>query len=104
MRRLVVSVFVASGLVLTGAGAASAEQAPTAGAAQAASGEKICRISAERLAELSGLVATEDGFVVVNDSSRQDNRNRVFFLDSRCEVVEQVAYGGDGPRDTEDMA
>ncbi len=104
MRRLLVSVFVASGLVLTGAGAASAEQAPAAGAAQAAAGTKVCKITDERLGELSGLVATEDGFITVNDSSDQDSRKQVFFLDDKCKVVDGVSYGGDGPRDTEDMA
>jgi hypothetical protein len=104
MRRLVVSVFVASGLVLIGAGAASAEQAPTAGAAQAAAGKKVCKITDERLGELSGLVATEDGFITVNDSSEQQSRKRIFFLNDKCKVVDDVSYGGDGPRDTEDMA
>ncbi len=103
MRRLVVSVIVASGLVLTGAGAAFAEQAPSAGAAQAAAGKKVCKIEDERLAELSGIVATDDGFIVINDSSDQSSRRRVFFLDDRCEVVDDVSYSGDGPRDTEDM-
>jgi hypothetical protein len=103
MRRLVVSVIVASGLVLTGAGTASAEQAPSAGAAQATAGKKVCKIEDERLPELSGIVATDDGFIVINDSSDQSSRRRIFFLDDKCEVVDDVSYSGDGPRDTEDL-
>ncbi|MEV6631267.1 hypothetical protein AB0M54_10990 [Actinoplanes sp. NPDC051470] len=102
MRRLVVSVLCASGLVLTGAGTAFAEEAP-GGTAQAQAGKKVCKITDEKLPGLSGLVATDDGFVVINDSNPQNSRKRVFFLDAKCKVKDSVAYSGQGPLDTEDM-
>ena len=103
MRRLVVSVSVAFGLVLIGAGPALAEPAPEASAAQATAGKKVCKVTDERLDELSGIVATDDGFVVINDSTPLDSRKRVFFLNGDCAVVNTVSYSGNGPRDPEDL-
>jgi hypothetical protein len=103
MRRLVVSVLMGFGLVVIGSGAASAEPVPGASAAQAVAGKKMCKVTDERLDELSGIVATDDGFVVINDGSPQDSHKRIFFLDAKCKVVDNVAFSGDGPRDTEDL-
>jgi hypothetical protein len=63
----------------------------------------VCRITDDRLAELSGLVATRSGYVVVNDGSDDPAARRIFFLDRRCKVVRTVAYPS-RPRDTEDLA
>jgi hypothetical protein len=63
----------------------------------------VCRITDDRLVELSGLVATRSGYVVVNDGSDDADRRRIFFLDRRCKVVRTVAYPS-RPRDTEDLA
>jgi hypothetical protein len=112
MRRVFVSATAVggvAGLVLAaGIGAASAAPAPApSGAAGAASepGKKVCTIADERLVELSGLVATKSGYIVINDSSDFDSRERVFYLNKQCEVGEkQVEYSGNGPRDTEDLA
>ena len=103
MRRLVVSVLMGFGLVVIGSGAASAEPVPGASAAQAVAGKKICKVTDDRLDELSGIVATDDGFVVINDSSPQDSHKRIFFLNNKCKVVDDVAFSGAGPRDTEDL-
>jgi hypothetical protein len=69
-----------------------------------AAGKKVCTIKDERLIELSGLVAVEGGYIVVNDSSDLPERNQIFYLDSKCKVTDTVGYPGDGPRDTEDLA
>ncbi|HET6534276.1 MAG TPA: hypothetical protein VFH03_27155 [Actinoplanes sp.] len=104
MRRLVVSVGVTLGLVLIGAGPAFAEPVPEAGATQeAAPGKKVCKVTDDRLDELSGIVATDDGFIVINDSTQQSSRKRVFFLNDKCKVVDDVPFSGNGPRDTEDL-
>ncbi|MCA2215298.1 hypothetical protein [Jidongwangia harbinensis] len=103
MRRHVVSVLAALGLAMTGVGTAHAEQAPEAGAAKAAAGKKICKVTDPKLDELSGIVATDDGFVVINDSSPQNSRERVFFLDDSCKITDQVEYSGKGPFDPEDL-
>jgi hypothetical protein len=105
MRRLVFPIIVASGLVLVGAGSASVAPTPAAGAAKAAvPGKKVCKIADPRLDELSGLVATKNGFITVDDSASQASHKRIFYLDTACKVVNQVKYSGKGPRDTEDMA
>ncbi|MFD0823405.1 hypothetical protein ACFQ0D_34970, partial [Micromonospora zhanjiangensis] len=49
------------------------------------------------------MVATDTGYVVVNDSADEEPRRRIFFLDARCAVVRTVRYPTP-PRDTEDLA
>ncbi|GAA1855209.1 hypothetical protein GCM10009687_22590 [Asanoa iriomotensis] len=92
-----------------GAGFGTAFAAPSpgtggAGAAEPVPGKKVCTVSDSKLVELSGLVATKTGFIVINDSSDVSSRERVFFLDRKCEVTDSVSYPGGGPRDTEDLA
>ncbi|TWH68997.1 hypothetical protein [Micromonospora olivasterospora] len=108
MRRAVSSVTVALGLLgatvaLSGAALAAA---PAPGAApEAAPGKKRCTVTDERLRELSGLVATKSGYIVINDSSQDEARKRVFFLDTKCKLAKDpVRYSGNGPFDTEDLA
>ncbi|EEP74110.1 hypothetical protein MCAG_04437 [Micromonospora sp. ATCC 39149] len=108
MRRAVSSVTVALGLLgatvaLTGVALA----APALGAAapEPKPGKKRCAITDERLRELSGLVATKTGYVVINDGTTIEQRKRVFFLDTKCKLAgEPVRYSGNGPLDTEDLA
>ncbi|WP_354263934.1 hypothetical protein [Paractinoplanes tereljensis] len=57
----------------------------------------------ERLDELSGIVATKTGFVVINDSAPVESHRQIFFLDTKCKVVDEVSYSGKGPRDPEDL-
>jgi len=104
MRRVVTSATVVAGLIVGGPPvAAAAAPGPTpSGGAAAAPGARVCTITDDRLVELSGLTATEDGFVVVNDSSTESSREGIFFLDRQCEVVNTQAYSGSGPRDPED--
>jgi hypothetical protein len=103
MRRLVFSVIVASGLVVIGAGPAFAEAAPTAAGAKAVPGKKMCKIVDPKLNEISGLVATKTGYVVINDSTDVPSHKRVFFLNEDCKITKSVPFSGNGPRDTEDM-
>ncbi|MET7946100.1 hypothetical protein [Micromonospora sp. NPDC005324] len=109
MRRVVSSVTVALGLLgatVALAGVAAAAPAPGASGPPAANpGQKRCTIVDERLRELSGLVATKSGYVVINDGTEVAERKRVFFLDSKCKISkEPVRYSGQGPFDTEDLA
>ncbi|MEV6800105.1 hypothetical protein AB0M91_17400 [Micromonospora rifamycinica] len=73
------------------------------GTARAAAPDVVCRVRDERLTEISGMVATDSGFVVVNDGADEASRRRIFFLDTRCAVVRSVTYPS-RPRDTEDLA
>ncbi|HEY7274233.1 MAG TPA: hypothetical protein VH502_15990 [Actinoplanes sp.] len=103
MRRLVFPIMMAAGLVMIGPGGASAAPAPSADAAQASAGKKICKVTDPRLDELSGIVATQRGFIVINDSTTLDSHKRVFYLNDECTVTKSVRFSGNGPRDTEDM-
>ncbi|WP_207921569.1 hypothetical protein, partial [Micromonospora sp. KC721] len=103
MRRAVSSVTVA--LSLLGATVACPVAAAAAPAASASAPKKRCTIEDPRLDELSGLVATKTGYIVINDGSLEENRKRVFYLDSKCKIAkEPVRYSGGGPFDTEDLA
>ncbi|WP_422738918.1 hypothetical protein ACN263_06535 [Micromonospora sp. WMMD729] len=110
MRRVVSSVTVALGLfgaTVALAGVAVAAPAPVSSQPLAAApGKKRCTVTDERLRELSGLVATKSGYIVINDGTDVDARKRIFFLDSKCKVgpKEPVRYSGAGPADTEDLA
>lgn len=63
----------------------------------------MCQVRDSRLNEISGMAATDTGFVVVNDSADEEPRRRIFFLDADCTVVRTVRYPS-RPRDTEDLA
>jgi hypothetical protein len=102
MRRLVFPAILATGLVMMGAVPASAEPAPAVTSAKAAAGKKVCKITDPALPELSGIVATKNGFVVVNDSADEVSRRKVFFLDSDCGIDKRVDYPS-RPLDTEDL-
>lgn len=65
--------------------------------------EAVCRVTDERLVEISGLVADGSGYVVVNDGADEAAGRRIFFLNRNCRVVRAVAYPT-RPRDTEDLA
>ncbi|MGR6318002.1 hypothetical protein Q2K19_02855 [Micromonospora soli] len=106
MRHAVSSVTIALsliGAVVAPAGIALA--APAAAPVLAAAPKKKCTVEDKRLRELSGLVATSTGYVVINDSSTDESRKKVFFLDTKCGISKDpVRYSGDGPLDTEDLA
>ncbi|MFI0796549.1 proline-rich domain-containing protein [Micromonospora rubida] len=108
MRRAVSSVTVALGLLgatVALSGSALAAPAPAAVAPQPTPGKKLCTIVDDRLREISGLVATKSGYVVVNDGTDVESNKRVFFLDTKCKLAgEPVRYSGKGPLDTEDLA
>lgn len=104
MLRVVSSAIVLVGLIVGGLPvAASAAPGPAPSAGAAAPGARVCTITDDRLVELSGMTATANGFVVVNDSSEEPSRKRIFFLDQRCEITDAQVYSGNGPRDPEDL-
>ncbi|WP_433532078.1 hypothetical protein ACQPYA_08515 [Micromonospora sp. CA-263727] len=92
-------VFAGSPLV-----AAPLAVAPLAATPLAAAPKKQCTVTDSRLRELSGLVVTKTGYIVINDSTDQDSRKRVFYLNKDCQVVRDLPYSGGGPFDTEDLA
>jgi hypothetical protein len=96
MRRVVACSLAAFGLV----GLSLVASATPALAA----GKKVCTITDSKLDELSGLVATSNGYITINDSSEQASRKRIFYLSGKCAVTKSIQYSGAGPRDTEDLA
>jgi hypothetical protein len=62
----------------------------------------VFRVSCEHMTELSGLVATASGFIVVNDGSDDPAARKIFYLNDRCAVTRTVSFPS-RPRDTEDM-
>jgi hypothetical protein len=95
-------VGAALGALLTGVVVPTVVLTPGAAVA-AAVGTPVCQIRDDRLRELSGMVATDDGYVVVNDGADDEARRRIFFLDKNCAVARTVSYPS-RPRDTEDVA
>ncbi|MEW1586711.1 hypothetical protein AB0283_14840 [Micromonospora vinacea] len=77
--------------------------APGAATAGAAAGTPVCQVRDDRLREISGMVATDDGYVVINDGADDEARRRIFFLNQRCAVARTVSFPS-RPRDTEDLA
>ncbi|MEU4626808.1 hypothetical protein AB0G04_43360 [Actinoplanes sp. NPDC023801] len=62
-----------------------------------------CRVTDDRLVEISGLAVHGNGYVVVNDGADEDSGRRIFFLDRRCKVTRALKYPS-RPQDTEDLA
>ncbi|MGW5671693.1 hypothetical protein, partial [Micromonospora sp. NPDC003776] len=106
MRHAVSSVTIALGLIgAVVAPAGLAVAAPAAAPVLAAAPKKKCTVEDKRLRELSGLVATGTGYVVIDDGSDDSSHKKVFYLDGTCGLAkEPVSYSGDGPYDTEDLA
>ncbi len=106
MRHAVSSVTIALsliGAVVAPAGLAAAT--PATAPVQAAAPKKKCTVEDKRLRELSGLVATTSGYVVIDDGSDDDSHKKVFYLDTTCGIAKDpVSYSGAGPYDTEDLA
>ncbi|MFR9775044.1 hypothetical protein ACL02O_03175 [Micromonospora sp. MS34] len=106
MRHAVSSVTIALsliGAVVAPAGLAAA--APAVAPVLAAAPKKKCTVEDKRLRELSGLVATSTGYVVIDDGSKDDSHKKVFYLNSKCAIAkEPVSYTEQGPYDTEDLA
>lgn len=86
-----------------GTATAHAPTPTTDGTPSPASGGAVCRITDPRVTEVSGLVATGSGYVVVNDSNIQRSRVKIFFLDRSCALTRQVSYPTNA-LDPEDLA
>jgi hypothetical protein len=75
---------------------------PSGPAAQGA-GQPVCTVTSKDVLELSGLVATDTGYVAINDGN--DNApEKIFKLDNQCKLVSSVGYAPGDARDPEDLA
>ncbi|MDW5323835.1 hypothetical protein [Plantactinospora sp. KLBMP9567] len=103
MRRVLSMVLVAFGVLGLTLGLVGVSLGFGAVAASAAAGKKVCTVTDERMTELSGMIATSSGYVMINDGSEDPDRERVFLLDTKCKLKKAVQYASN-PRDPEDLA
>jgi hypothetical protein len=66
-------------------------------------GVAMCSISDPQVTEVSGLVVTANGYVVINDSNSERSREKIFFLDQQCRQTRSVGYPSSA-FDPEDLA
>src|SRR3989440_2566980 len=104
MRRVVPVAIAVSGLLLGSVTPAlAAPSAPPVTIPSPVPGQAVCTVGDQRLVELSGLVATDTGYVTVNDSNDDNTAMRIFFLDKQCKFTRSIGYPRQA-RDPEDLA
>jgi len=105
MRLAAAVVTLVSGLAISAPAAASqtADVPPGAELVRAGPGTVVCTVDDPRAVELSGLVATADGYVSQVDSQFESDQVRIVYLDESCGVTRTVGYPSP-PRDPEDLA
>ncbi|GAA2633740.1 hypothetical protein GCM10010399_77820 [Dactylosporangium fulvum] len=101
----VVAAAVVIGVTAAPAVAYAPSAAPSTGPSvgPATPGTPVCTISDPQVTEVSGLVATDDGYVVVNDSNIERSRVKIMFLDRQCKLTRSVSYPSNA-LDPEDLA
>ena len=67
-----------------------------------AGAETVCTISDDRLVNLTGLVATDTGYSVVQ--KRSTGIPQRFNLDTGCKYLKTLPYGTNGANDPQDLA
>lgn len=102
MRRLT-TVVVAGIALLLGSTPALAEPSPAA--APPPAGKKVCSITDPKLGEISGIVATETGYVVVNAATDNQpaSHTKIFSVSSTCKLGKAGTYGGGGSNSPQDI-
>src|SRR5215207_9840329 len=107
MRRLGLVLAAVLGVTaIAGAPVAARAPSPTPsappGAAGPGSGQPVCTVSDSKLAELSGLVAIDNGYLTINDSAEDAAAKRLWRLDGQCKQVGSYQYPTES-RDPEDL-
>ncbi|MFC7763427.1 hypothetical protein ACFQY4_39280 [Catellatospora bangladeshensis] len=101
----VATVGLGVGLVSAPVGAAPSPAPSGAAGEKAVPGTKVCTITDPRLTELSGMVAVQGGFYVINDGNDDASREKIFKLTDKCKVSQtSYAYPDPGAADPEDLA
>jgi hypothetical protein len=94
------------GLLAGGVIPASAAPAPTP-SVQASpvpgAGQPVCRVTDNRLEEISGLVATADGGYIMITDSNEASRMKIWYVDGTCKFKKQADYASPA-LDPEDLA
>ncbi len=81
----------------------SAAAGPTPSPAAVSKATPVCTVTDPRAIELSGLVATGDGYVSITDSRDDPSQILIFYLDRSCRVTRTLGYPT-AARDPEDVA
>jgi hypothetical protein len=100
---LVVSAPTASPAAMANTGVAPRGAEQSLALTRAEPGTTVCTVDDPRAIELSGLVATADGYVSQIDSHFESDQVRIVYLDRSCRVTRTVGYPT-SPRDPEDLA
>ncbi|MEV6969017.1 hypothetical protein AB0M47_28260 [Hamadaea sp. NPDC051192] len=109
MRRVTFSVMAVGAALLLGSPAWAVDPSPsTSAATTAAQGKKICKLTDAKVGELSGIVATESGFLAVNTTDNVDNaaesHQKIWQLTSACKVTGKgISFGGGGSNSPNDI-
>ncbi|NUT19723.1 MAG: hypothetical protein HOV77_11090 [Hamadaea sp.] len=108
MRRVTFSVMAVGAALLLGSPALAADPSPSAAAAAPAQGKKLCKLSDERVGELSGIVATSTGYLAVNTAENVDNpvesHQKIWQLTANCKISGKgIAFGGNGSNSPNDI-
>jgi hypothetical protein len=99
----IVPMHIAAALALVGLGLALSAPAAASAARNVEPGTVVCTVDDPRAVELSGLVATADGYVSLVDSQFDSDDVRIVYLDRSCRVTRTVGFPTP-PRDPEDLA
>jgi hypothetical protein len=105
MRRMTTVVGAVGAALLLATSPAMAEPSPAA-AAPPPAGKKMCSITDTKLSELSGIVATDSGYVVVNSAvaDQPATHQKIFSVSAACKVAAKTGtYAGGGPRSPQDI-
>ncbi|MQA27099.1 MAG: hypothetical protein GEU94_16910 [Micromonosporaceae bacterium] len=94
---VLLSALISASLAVAAPGPVMAEPTPTG---EPAPGKKLCKFSDQRLSEISGLAATEDGYTAVADGG---DVLQIFDLSRKC-TVKQAHTFQQNPFDPEDLA
>ncbi|GAA3398535.1 hypothetical protein GCM10020369_82210 [Cryptosporangium minutisporangium] len=73
------------------------------GQAALAAPQAVCTVNDNRLPEISGLVAVDDGYAVITDSDDTVEQVSIYLLDAKCAVTDTLTSDVD-PFDPEDLA
>jgi hypothetical protein len=76
---------------------------PSTTASKAAAGQRLCDITDPLIDDISGLVAIENGYAVINDRGSQEQSSQIHLLNADCAVTTTLS-APQRPTDVEDLA
>jgi hypothetical protein len=104
MRRLTTLVVAAGTALLFGSSPATADPSPAA-PAPPPPGKKICAVTDPKLGEISGIVATQSGYLAVNAAveNEQPSHMKIFSISGSCKVSTKTIAYASAPHSPQDI-